>query len=142
MSASFIQDKPLQALKATAVIGVLALGVAGFVGLVPGQELNGLLYIAFSPFILAIVVSVEALLAGYPLARAEEPIARLTARPGYTTIRAIELGVTVVAPGIFYALITQIGGEVSGPGAMGLLFVGLALGLLASIAVLVRTVVE
>lgn len=126
MPSSFIRAKPLQALKLTAVIGSLALGVASFAGVLPGQNLTGLLSLAFFPMILAVVVSAEALLAGYRLVRADYPAARLTAQRGYTAIRVIELVVTVAAPGIFYALIVRIGGEVPGPGAIGLLFIGSA----------------
>lgn len=142
MPSSFIQAKPLQALKLATVIGTLAFAFASIVGLLPGQELTGLLYLAFFPMLLAVVVGGEGLLAGYRLARADEPIARITARPGYTAIRAIELVVTVVAPGVFYGLIMQFGSEVPGPGAIGLLFIGIALGLLAYGAVLLRTLVE
>ena len=142
MPSSFFQAKPLQALKFTVVTGALAFAFASFIGIIPGQGLNGLLYLAFFPIILAVVVGAEALLAGYRLARTDDAAARLTARRGYTAIRAIELVVTVAAPGIFYILIVQIGGEVAGPGAIGLLFIGLALGLLAYGAVLLRTLVE
>jgi len=142
MPASFIRAKPLQALKFTAVVGALAFAVAGIVGIVPGGELPGLLYLAFFPMILGVVVGGEALLAGYRLARADDPTARFRARRGYTAIRALELVATVAAPGLFYGLIVQVGGEVPGPGAIGLLFVGIALGLLAHGAVLLRTLVE
>lgn len=49
---------------------------------------------------------------------------------------------TVVAPGIFYVLIVRKGGSVSGPGAIGLLLVGIVLGLLAYGSVLLRTFAE
>ncbi|GAB7009055.1 hypothetical protein [Halorubrum trueperi] len=142
MPSSFIHDKPLQVLKLTAVMGGLAFAFASFIGVLPGQELYSLLYLAFSPMILAVVVGAEALLAGYKLTRADDPTARLTGRRRYTAIRAIEVVVTVVAPGIFYVLIVQIGGEAAGPGAIGLLFIGIALGLLAYGAVVLRTLVE
>lgn len=142
MPSPFVRAKPLQALKLTAVIGVLAFAVAGFVGVLPGRELTGLLYLAFFPAILAVVVGAEALLAGYRLARADDPAARLTARRGYTAVRAVELVGAIVAPGTFYALIVQIGGEVAGPGAIGLLFIGSGLGLVAYGSVLLRTLAE
>lgn len=75
----FVRDRPLQALKLTAIIGALAFGLASVVGAPPGQGLNGLLYLAFFPMILTVVVGAEALLAGYRLARADDPVARLTA---------------------------------------------------------------
>lgn len=142
MPSTFIRDEPLQALKLTAVIGALAFGLASLMGVLPGQGLNGLLYLAFFPIILAVVVGAEALLTGYRLARADDPAVRLTTRRGYTAIRAIELIVTVGAPVIFYVLIVQIGGEVAGPGAIGLLFVGIGLGLLAYASVVLRTLAE
>lgn len=142
MPSSFIRAKPLQALKLTAVLGSIALGVASVAGVLPGQNLTSLLSLAFFPMMFAVVVSGEALLAGYRLVRADDPAARLTSQRGYTAIRVIELVVSVTAPGIFYALIVRIGGEVPGPGAIGLLFIGIGLGLLAYGAILLRTLVE
>lgn len=142
MPSSFVRDKPLQVLKLTAVIGVLLFAFSGFVGFLPGQGLSGLLFLAFFPVILAVVVGAEGLLAGYRLVQADDSAARLTARRGYTAIRATELVVTVAAPGIFYVLIVQLGSETAGPGAIGLLFIGIALGMLAYGAVLLRTLVE
>jgi len=80
--------------------------------------------------------------AGYRLARVDDPAARLTARRRYTAVCMVEVIVTVAAPGIFYIRIVQIGGEVPGPGAIGLLFIEIALGQLAYGAVFLRTVVE
>jgi hypothetical protein len=138
----FARAKPLQALKLGAVITVVVFGLAGFVGLLPGQELGGLLFLAFFPMVLAAVVAVETLLAGYRLARTDEPVARLTARPAYTAIRGIEAVAAVLAPVTFYVLIVEIGSETAGPSAIGLLFVGVGLGLVALGAVLLRTLVE
>lgn len=142
MALQFARDKPLQALKLGSVIALVLFAIAGFVGFLPGQGLNGLLLLAFFPMLLAAVVAGEALLAGYRLASADYPTARLTASPGYTVIRAIEVVVTVVAPGTFYVLIVEIGSEVAGPGAIGLLFIGIVLGSLAFGAVLLRTLAE
>jgi len=142
MPSSFIRDKPLQALKLTVVIGALVFGLSSYAGILPGDGLNGLLYFAFFPVILAVVVASEALRTGYRLVRTDDPAARLTARPVYTVIRAIELIVAVVAPTIFYILIVQLGSEVAGPGAIGLLFIGAALGLLVYGSLLLRAVTE
>jgi hypothetical protein len=142
MALQFARKKPLQALKVSSVAALLLFGIAGFVGLLPGRGLDALLLLAFFPMLLAVVVAGEALLAAYRLARADEPTARLTARPAYTAVRAIEVVVTVGAPGTFYILIVEIGGEVAGPGAIGLLFYGIALGSLALGAVLLRTLAE
>jgi len=65
MPSSFIRAEPLQAPKLTAVIGVLAFAFASIFGILPGQELTTLRYIAFFPIILALVVGAEALLAEY-----------------------------------------------------------------------------
>jgi hypothetical protein len=142
MSSWFIRAKPLQALKLIAVTTALAFAFISFVGVLPGQELTGMLVVAFFSPVLAVVVAAEAMLAGYRLVRADDPVFDLTARRWYTAIRAIESVVTVVAPGVFYVLIVQKGGEVAGPGAIGLLFVGIALGLLAYGPVAVRTLAE
>lgn len=142
MPSTFARDEPLQASKLAAVVGALGFGIAAVVGLVPGQQLGGLLYLAFFPMLLAAVVGVEALLAAIRLRQRDDPVARLTARPGYTAIRTVEVVVTVLAPVLFYVLIVRLGGDAAGPGAVGLLFVGLALGLGAYAAVLLRTLTE
>jgi hypothetical protein len=142
MSSTFIYEKPLQALKLTAVIGALAFGVSSLIGVLPGQGLNGLLYLAFFPIILAVSVGAEALLTGYRVAVAEDPTLRLTIKRAYAAIRGIELIVTVGAPTIFYMLIVQFGDEVPGPGAIGLLFIGTGLALLAYASVVLRTLTE
>jgi hypothetical protein len=142
MPDTFIRNKPLQVLKLTAVIGALAFAVASLVGIVPSRGLNGLLYLAFFPFLLAVIVGIEGLLAGYRLGRIEDPVARLTARRKYTAIRATELTVVIGTPAIFYVLIVQIGGETAGPVAIGLLFIGFGLAVLAYAAVLLRTLTE
>lgn len=142
MPSAFIRDKPLQALKFAAVIGALTFGVASLIGVLPGDGLTGLLYLAFVPMLLAVVVGAEALFSGHRLVGTDDPVARFRARRVYTAIRGIELIVTVGAPATFYVLIGQIGGEVAGPGAIGLLFIGIALGLFAYASVLLRTLVE
>ncbi|MFC7043962.1 hypothetical protein [Halonotius sp. GCM10025705] len=142
MPATFIREKPLQALKLTTVIGALVFAVASLVGIVPSRGLNGLLYLTFFPFLLAIIVGAEGLLAGYRLGRTEDPVAQLTARRKYTAIRATEVIVVIGTPAIFYALIVQLGGEAAGPGAIGLLFIGFGLAVLAYAAVLLRTLTE
>lgn len=142
MPSTFIRAKPLQAFKLTAVIATLGFAFAGFVGLLGGRGLDALLYLAFFPMILAVVVVGETLLAGYRLARTDNLAVQLTTRRWYTVVRLLEVVITVGAPGIFYILIVEIGGEVAGPGAIGLLFIGIALGLLAYGAVVLRTLVE
>lgn len=60
-------EKPLQALRLDATLGVLALGIGGIPGLLGGRGIDGLLYFAFSPMVL--VIAGEAFLAIYRLAR-------------------------------------------------------------------------
>lgn len=141
MPLQFARTKPLQALKLGSVVVLLVLGVAGFVGLFD-RGLDALLLVAFVPMLLALVVAGEALLAAVRLARADDPGARLADRPAYTAIRVVEVVVAVVAPATFYVLVVRIGDEVAGPGAIGLLLYGVALGAAALGAVLLRTLVE
>ena len=142
MALQFARDRPLQALKLGSALGSFAFALAGYLGLLPGRGLQSLLVVAFFPMLLALVVAGEAVLAGYRLARSDDLIDRRSARRGYTGIRVLEVVVTVGAPGAFYLLVVRIGGEVAGPGAIGLLLYGIALGLLAYGAVLLRTLVE
>lgn len=141
MVRQFVRSKPLQALKLGSVVVLLAYGIAGSVGLLE-RGLDALLLVAFVPVLLAPVVAGEALLAAARRVRADDPVARIAARPGYVTVRAIELVVAVVAPATFAVLIVRIGDEVAGPGAIGLLLYGAALGAAALGAVLLRTLVE
>ena len=138
----FIHAKPLQALKLGAVLGIFGFAIAGGAGLLPDRGLNSLLILAFFPMVLALVVGAEALFAGFRLARANDPESRLRSHPFYTAIRVFEVVATIGAPGIFYVLIVEVGSEVAGPGAIGLLFYGVGLGLLAFVAVILRTVLE
>lgn len=142
MPSKFLSEKPLQAIKLTAVIGALTFGLASLIGLLPGQVLNGLLYLTFFPIILGVIVGAEALLTGYQLAVADDPATWATTRRWYKAIRAIELVGAVGAPTTFYVLIVQIGGEVPGPGAIGLLFIGTGLAFVAYTSVLLRTLTE
>ena len=101
MSSSFVRARPGQAFKLTAIPGaVILLGVDMAVWL-PGGELCGWLS-SFLPVILAIAVSVEALLTGARLVRADSLAAGLKPCRQYTLIRAIEFLGAVVGPGIFY----------------------------------------
>lgn len=143
MSPSFIHAKPLQALKLGAVLGILGFGILGVAGLLPGHGLDSLLILAFVPMVFAPVVGAEALLAGYRLARADDPGSRVRSRVWYTAIRAIEVLATIGAPATFYVLIVEIGSEPAAPGAgLALLLFGVGLGLLAFGAVILRTGVE
>lgn len=141
MPRKFARTKPLQAIKLGAVVVLLGLGVAGVVGLVD-RGLDALLLLAFVPMLLALVVAGEALLAAVRVARAADPGARFADSPVYTAVRVVEVVVAVVAPATFYVLVVTMGSEVAGPGAIGLLLYGVALGSAALGAVLLRTLVE
>jgi hypothetical protein len=143
-SRRFLAEKPLQVSKFCFVVGVLAVGLVGFFGLVPGRGLDALLLVPFASFALAVVVAGEALLAAYRVVRADDPpTARLAARPGYTVVRAVEAVVAVLAVGGVVGTLAALPDEpMPGPGAIGLLFAFAALGLLVLVASLVRTAAE
>ena len=140
----FLVEKPLQAIKSLLVVLVLVFGLLGFSRVVPGRQLDALLLVPVAGFALALVVTGETLVAAYRVARAEDPpTARLAARPAYTVVRAVEAGAAVLAVGGIVGIITTLPDEPPpGPGAIGLLFVFGALGLLVLVASLVRTAVE
>jgi hypothetical protein len=146
MIRRFLAAKPLQACKLVAVVCILAVATLGFFRILPGQQLRVLLLVAFLGPVLALVVLAEALVAGYRTLRSEDdesPTDRLAARPAYTAVRAVEVVVPLLAGGAFAVLIATLPDEpMSGPGAIGLLFVGVGLGLLALVSILVRTLAE
>ncbi|MFC6615293.1 hypothetical protein ACFQAS_10075 [Halopenitus salinus] len=145
MIRRFLAAKPLQACKLVAVVCILAIATLGFFRILPGQQLRVLLLVAFLGPVLALVVLAEALVAGYRTLRSEDdsPTDRLAARPAYTVVRAVEVVVPLLAGGAFAVLIATLSDEpMSGPGAIGLLFVGVGLGLLALVSILVRTLAE
>lgn len=143
-SRRFLAEKPLQAVKFLVVVGVLAVGLIGVFGLVPGRGLEALLLAPFASFALAVVVVGETLVAAYRVARADDsPTVRLAARPGYTVVRAVEaVAAVLVVGGIVGAFAALPDDPMPGPGAIGLLFAFVALGLLVLVASLVRTTVE
>jgi len=144
MSRQFLAARPLQACKLAVVAGTLVFGLLGFFRLVPGQQLAALLVVPFVGLTLALVVTGETLIAGYRAARADEsPTDRLTARPAYTVVRAVEAGVALLAAGGVVATVVTVPDEpLAGPGAIGLLFVVATLGLFILAATLVRVAAE
>lgn len=144
MSLDFLEAKPLQAIKLGVVAGALVFGIAGFVGLIPGQQLPALLLVTFLGPVLAFVIVAETLYAGYRAARADESArACLAARPPYTIGRAVEAVVAVLATGGFVALLGSLPDEpMPAPAGVGLLLVGVGLGLLTLVASLGRTLGE
>jgi hypothetical protein len=144
MSRRFFAENPLQAAKFLLVAGVLVFGLVGFFGLVPGRGFDALLLVPFASFALAVVVAGETLVAAYRVVRADSPpTARLAARPGYTVVRAVEaVAAVLVVGGIVGAFAALPDEPMPGPGAIGLLFAFVALGLLVLVASLVRTATE
>jgi hypothetical protein len=144
MPRQFLAEKPLQASKFCFVVAVLAVGLVGVSGVVPGRGLDTLLLVPVASFALALVVAGETLVAAYRVARADDPpTAQLAARPGYTVVRAFEaVAAALVVGGIAGTLATLPDEPIPGPGAIGLLFAFVALGLLVLVASLVRTTTE
>lgn len=144
MVRQFVAARPLQASKLGAVSAVLAFGVLGFFRIVPGQQLTALLLVPLASIVLALVVAAETLIAGYrTVSDGRSATERVRARPGYTVVRTVEAAAAILTVAGIAGLITAIPDEpMSGPGAIGLLFVMVALGLLALAATLVRTAVE
>ncbi|MFA9515824.1 hypothetical protein ACERIT_01155 [Halopenitus sp. H-Gu1] len=144
MPRQFLATKPLQACKLAVVIGTLVFAGLGFFRIVPDQQLRVLLLLAVLGPALTLVVLAETLFAGYRVVRADDsPADRLTAHPAYTAVRAGEVIITLLAAGAFVVIIGTLPDEpLPGPGAIGLLFMGVVLGLVALGAILVRTLTE
>lgn len=144
MLRHFLATKPLKACKLAAIVGTLAFGLAGFFRIIPGQQLAALLLVPVVGVVLALVVTAEALVAGYRAAHADEPpTARLATRPAYTVVRAVEAVVAVLAAGGIVGTVATLPDEpIPGPGAIGLLFVFVGLGLAVLATSLLRTLTE
>ncbi|WP_096390650.1 hypothetical protein [Halopenitus persicus] len=143
MSRQFLAAAPLQACKLAAVLVTVLAAIAALTGLSPVGPLRVLLIVAFIGPLLGLVVLVETLVAGYrALLTDEEPLGRFGDRPVYLVLRVLEVVLTVTAGGAFVVLIWTLPENLPGPGAIGVLFVGVALGLLVLVAVLARTVLE
>lgn len=144
MSAPFYSTHPLQAAKLAAVVGTLAFGVLGVYRVIPGQQLAALLAIPGVSLCLAAVVAAETLVAGIRAVRTETTASdRLTASPAYTAVRAVEAVAALFTVGGTVAVVGRVpDGPMSGPGAMGLLFVVVGLGLAVLGGTLLRTLVE
>lgn len=141
MSHQFARSEPLQAGKLVTIVVVLLYAAAATFGLVPGG-LQALLFTAVFSLGLALVIVAETLRAGFRATRADEPLGRrLAHRPVYTAVRAAEALIAILASSavvVSFSVFTPV----AGPGAIGLLFVVVALGLLILGASLVRTLAE
>ena len=144
MLRDFLAAKPLQTSKLAVIVGVLVFGLVGYFRVIPGQQLGALLLVPFVSILLALVIVGETLVASYRVARADDPLSsRLTARPAYAVVRILEAVIALLAAGgIVVAILTLPDEPMPGPGAIGLLFVFAALGLLVLVTSLGRTLVE
>jgi uncharacterized membrane protein len=144
MARPFVRSQPLQAAKLAAVVGLVAFAAAGFSGFLPGFELTGLLLVMFLAPVLALVVALEAIVAGFRVLRADRSVREQFAdRPAYALVRVAEPLVALVAAGSFVFLFDSFtDGPMAGPGAIGLMFIGVGLGLLVFGTVVVRVLVE
>ncbi len=144
MSPSFHRSEPLQAAKLVGTVVTLVLVTARFVGLLPGQSVGSLFLVPLFALALVFVVASETLLAGYRALRSDGTLSdRLRNRPVYALVRAGEAGFAVLAAGAFVIIVWSLpDGPMAGPGAIGLLFVMVGLGLLVVVGSLVRTLTE
>jgi hypothetical protein len=144
MSPSFHRSEPVQAAKLASIVVTLVLATAGFVGLLPGQSVGSLFLVPLLALVLVAVVTAETLLWSYRALRSDDtPSDRLRNRPAYALVRAGEAGVAALAAGSFVFVLWSLpDGPMAGPGAIGLLFVVVGLGLLVVAGCLVRTLTE
>jgi hypothetical protein len=144
MSLQFARARPLQAAKLAAVVVTLLFSVGLFFELVPSGSITSLFAAPVLALALALVVAAETAVAGYRTLRADERVTdRLASRPVYSVVRAIEVVAAVVAVGAFTLVVASIPpGPMAGPGAIGLMFVVVGLGLLVLGGCLVRTLAE
>ncbi|MFC7046062.1 hypothetical protein ACFQH6_12140 [Halobacteriaceae archaeon GCM10025711] len=144
MSRQFLRAKPLQAGKLVAVVVTLLYSTGVFFGLLPTRSVESLLLVPALGIVLVLVVAAETLFAGYRLLRADCPVtARLAERPAYSVVRIGEVLAVVLSIGGFVFVVSRIpNGPMAGPGAIGLLFVIVGLGVLILGGSLVRTLTE
>lgn len=144
MSLQFARAKPLQACKLAAIVAVLLFSAGVVSGVVPSRGPTSLLLVPLLAFALAAAVAAEALLAGYRAVRAGGPLtARLADRPAYGVVRAGEVLLAVLSVGAFALVVAALpDGPMAGPGAIGLWFLVVGLGLLVLAGSLVRTLTE
>lgn len=144
MSLQFIRAKPVQACKLVAIVVTLLFAAGGVFGVIPNQGLNSLFLSILVGLGLALVITVETLLAGYrSIDTDDSPTDQVANRPMYRVVRAIEVVSVLVSAGGFIVLIGMLPeGQMAGPGAIGLLFIITGLALLVLVGSLIRTVTE
>lgn len=144
MSLPVYRGKPVQASKLGVIVATLLFAMAGVYGVLPGQALTGLILVVFLSFVLAVVITGETILAGYRLIGTSRSLTEVLGdRPMYTIVRAIEVACTILwAAGFAYLISTIPEGPMSGPGAIGLLFMMAGIGLLILGGGLIRSLSE
>lgn len=144
MSRQFIRAKPLQACKLIGIVATLIFSVGVFSELISDPDVITLFLIPLLGLGLAIAIDAETLIVGYRSLRSGGPQKDLLAdRPVYNIVRAVEVFLTILAVGIFMFIIAALpDGPMAGPGAIGLWFIMVGLGLLILGGSLVRTLTE
>lgn len=144
MSLQFVRAKPLQACKLAAIVVVLLFTGGVLSGFVPGRGPTSLFLVPVLALAVAVAVAAETLLAGYRSARTGgSPTDRFAARPLYAVVRAGEVLLVVLSVGAFVFVVSSLpDGPMAGPGAIGLWFLVVGLGLLVLAGSLVRTLTE
>ena len=144
MSTQFVRAEPLQACKLTAIVALLLYSTGVFFGVVPSQGITSLFLVPLLAFALALVVTAEALFTGFRSVHTDGSLTdRFTDRRVYVIVRAAEVVLAVLPVGVVVAIVAALpDGPMAGPGAIGLFFVLIGLGLLVLGGSLVRTVAE
>ncbi|MFC7018243.1 hypothetical protein ACFQHP_00815 [Halomicroarcula sp. GCM10025743] len=144
MARPFRRERPLQTAKLAGVVVTLGYAVGVYLGIVSSGSITSLIVVPLLGLGLVLAVVAESLLAGHRLVRDETTVGdRLSARPLYTAVRAVEALSVVLAVAFFGALVVWIpSGPMAGPGAIGVFFVVLGLGLLVVVGTLCRTLAE
>ncbi|MBX0322339.1 hypothetical protein EGH21_04755 [Halomicroarcula sp. F13] len=144
MRPQFHRAKPLQAAKLTAVVLTLLYSAGVYLRVIPSERITTLFLVPLLALLLALVVTGEALCAGYRAARTDGPVTEtLTANPGYAVVRFVELGTAVVAVAAVAVVVASIpAGPMAGPGAVGVFLLVVGLGLLVLLGGLLRSLTE
>ncbi|QLG29810.1 hypothetical protein HUG10_19550 (plasmid) [Halorarum halophilum] len=144
MSRQFIRAKPLQACKLIGIVATFVFSAGVFSELISDPDVITLLLIPILALGLAIAIAAETLIVGYRSLRSGGLQKDLLAnRPVYSIVRAVEVFLVILSVGIFIFIITTLpDGPMAGPGAIGLWFIMVGLGLLILGGSLVRTLTE
>ena len=144
MSRQYIRAKPLQACKLIGTVATLVFSAGVFSGLVSDPDVITLFLIPVLALGLALAIAAETLIVGYRSLRIGGPQKDwLADRPLYNIVRAAEVFLAILSVGIFTFIIATLpDGPMAGPGAIGLWFIMVGLGLLILGGSLVRTLTE